>query len=424
MTHPIRWLLIGLLLNGLSSSEGQAATVNAASCSVAAVQTAINTAANGDTVVIPNGSCTWTSGITTSKQITITGQAKGAVLIAHSAGGGDLFAITTGSSFNTRVSNINFLAGSGTGHYLDISGSGKPPVIHDNYFRVPDGQLAHSISHGRNGGVFHHNTFDSLSANGTESGNLQLKDTSGTSTSWSTPSTMGMNDTNGTANTYIEDNVFNAITLQAIDIDDNARVVIRHNTFNDSSMTIHGCDTSFNSGRHYEIYDNTFVYHLTPAGGYNYPLNVANGWIFPRAGTGVIQGNAMDNINSVDWGNKPEVKMMLMSIHRSGPGSGCGCSGATYPASQQIGRGNGNALEPLYIWGNSGIGLPEFPSKDDFTPDQCGRNYVTYTTANYVQLGRDYFTAIAKPGYTKFTYPHPLTLSGPAPSPPSGLRAP
>src|SRR5947209_1950886 len=51
-----------------------AVTMTASGCSVAAVQAAVNSAADGDTVVIPNGACVWTSGISTTKQIQIRAQ--------------------------------------------------------------------------------------------------------------------------------------------------------------------------------------------------------------------------------------------------------------------------------------------------------------------------------------------------------------
>jgi hypothetical protein len=419
-------LLVALVLNVLSSSEGQAATINAASCSTPDVQTAVNSASNGDTVVIPNGSCTWTSGITTSKQITISGQTKGRVLITHSAGSGDLLAITTGSSFSTVVSNLNFLPGSGTGRYMVIGGSGKPPLIHDNYFNLPDFQLVHAIHYERyGGGVIHHNTFESLTASGTSgssgagSGGLAIKDQS-SGVSWSTASTMGAADITGTANIYIEDNTFNNIYLQAIDCDDNARTVIRRNTFNDSGFVCHGADTSTYGARHTEVYDNTFVFHTSGSiGPITYPLNL-NWWWYVRGGTGIVTGNVMPNITSTTWGAKAAVNFIVQQLRRNaGPNACCN----TYACLHQVGQShNGTSLttDPVYIWGNSGSGTPESPGLQDYNPNECPGNN---TTAQFVQLGRDYVVGSAKPGYTKYTYPHPLASAGPgpAPAPPSGL---
>jgi hypothetical protein len=420
MTNLIKWSLIAFALNVLWSSEGQAGTVNAASCSSAAVKTASDMAVNGDTVVIPNGSCTWTSGISISKQIIISGQTKGSVLITHGAGAGDLLNLTTGSSVSTEVRNLTFLPGTGTGRYIAIGGSGKVPLIHDNYFRVPDFQLAGCIRFERNGGVVYRNTFESLDPNGAGSGCLQLKPL-GVSSSWSTASTMGTADSTGTANIYVEANTFTNIHLQVIDCDDNARTVIRYNTFNDSGFVCHGADTSTYGARHTEVYNNTFVFHTTPSGGINYPLNL-NWWWYVRGGTGLAVDNVMPNISSQTWGSKPEINFIVQQLHRNAGPDACASS---YPALHQIGRGQNNGAEPFYIWGNTGTGLPESPGKQDYTPDECGHDYATYTTANWVQLGRDYFTGTPKPGYTKYPYPHPLTGGGVtgdgAPAAPSNL---
>src|SRR5262245_8041498 len=148
MVKPTLCLLTGLALGLLLvCSESRAATISATSCSTSDVQTAINTASNGDTVLIPHGSCTWTSGISTTKQITITGQSKGGVILTHNAGSATLLALTTGPSFSTAVSNLNFMVTGGTGSYLSIDGSATHavPLVHDNYFRVPDFQLLHAF---------------------------------------------------------------------------------------------------------------------------------------------------------------------------------------------------------------------------------------------------------------------------------------
>ena len=63
-----------------------AAQVTAASCSTADVQTAINTATEGQTVTIPAGTCTWTTGVTISgKGITVNGAGSGRI-VAYDTG--------------------------------------------------------------------------------------------------------------------------------------------------------------------------------------------------------------------------------------------------------------------------------------------------------------------------------------------------
>jgi hypothetical protein len=48
--------------------------------------------------------------------------------------------------------------------------------------------------------------------------------------------------------------------LQAINLDDNSRTVVRYNTFNNSAIGSHGQETSPWGVRHYEIYNNDFVF--------------------------------------------------------------------------------------------------------------------------------------------------------------------
>jgi hypothetical protein len=317
------------------------------------------------------------------------------------------------------------MVSTGTGHYIRVRGSGKPPLIRDNYFSVPDFKLSGCIHYERNGGVIWNNVFESLTPSGSSgssgaaSGCLQLKNYS-TGTSWSTPSTMGAADVSGTANVYIEDNVFTNIYLQAIDCDDNARTVIRHNTFNDSGFVCHGADTSTHGARHTEVYDNTFVFHASGTNGsIKYPLNL-NWWWYVRGGTGIMTDNVMPNITSSTWGNKAEINLIVQQLRRkAGPNACC----TTYPCLHQVGQshnGVSQITEPLYIWNNTGTGAESAPGLHDYDPDECGANL---RTSAFVQAGRDYVLDAPKPGYQKYQYPHPSRLpDGPVTPPaPSNL---
>src|SRR5438874_12360362 len=74
-------LVAGLLLSLLGQIQAGAAVINAASPSFGNVSTAIALAANGDTVVIPSGTATWTSSLTISKAITLQGAGVGQTII-------------------------------------------------------------------------------------------------------------------------------------------------------------------------------------------------------------------------------------------------------------------------------------------------------------------------------------------------------
>ncbi|MGO8817315.1 MAG: hypothetical protein ACLQVG_21935, partial [Terriglobia bacterium] len=85
MTGIIKGALFTLLLGTLSSVASYGTTRPAASCSTSDVQTAINSAAEGDTVTIPAGTCTWTAGVTIAgKGITVAGAGSGRI-VAYSA---------------------------------------------------------------------------------------------------------------------------------------------------------------------------------------------------------------------------------------------------------------------------------------------------------------------------------------------------
>ena len=45
------------------------------------VQNAINAASSGDTVTVPSGSCTWTSGVTVTKPLSVIGSGEGVTII-------------------------------------------------------------------------------------------------------------------------------------------------------------------------------------------------------------------------------------------------------------------------------------------------------------------------------------------------------
>ena len=158
MTSFVKWLvlLFALLLSSLLLMAA-ANTVTASSCSVSDVQAAINTANNGDTVIIPNGSCTWSSGITFSVQITLQGASTTGVTItdADTNSADSLLLANTGSSFHTTIANLNFLPGTGTGVYVTVHDSpgALVPLMHDVSFNIPNFQLQHAVQWFATGGV-------------------------------------------------------------------------------------------------------------------------------------------------------------------------------------------------------------------------------------------------------------------------------
>lgn len=399
--------------------------ISAASCSEPDVQAAITVASSGSAVVIPNGACAWPNGITIrGKSIQLRGQSETGVQITSTAA----FAITVteDASLHTQISNLTALTG-GSGWFIRIlpysapTNTGKAVLIH--HLTVYD-RLG--ILNESNRGVIWSCTGDGRAS--TNGGLLVpnytfLKVANSFTQSWKTPSTFGADDTTGENNIYLEDCRFTWVNAAVTDLDDDSRAVIRFNVFDHSSAGTHGADTSNVGQRHFELYNNTFIFNpsLQP-----YPPNVPY-LFFMRGGTGVIADNiGFADMFSSAWGSKAALVLTVMNLRRNGGPNACWgstTSGIQYPAPRQVGLGyvtgtgkdgagrSSDAVayvgdqEPLYIWGNPGFTAPAL---QDFIPIQCGTT--ADTVLDYLQPGRNFIVGTPKPGYVKKAYPHPLRV--------------
>lgn len=113
--------IFGVLLTSCLSitGTGYAATLNAASCSQAHILDAVASAREGDTVLVPSGSCSWGSSISLSKAIAIQGAGESTTITSS---GDSFFKINGNGSGNYRISGMRFLGGSSTGTDIDIGG--------------------------------------------------------------------------------------------------------------------------------------------------------------------------------------------------------------------------------------------------------------------------------------------------------------
>jgi hypothetical protein len=409
LTARVLVLVVGALV--LTGSVAEAIEERANNCSRAEVAAAIARAGDGDTVIIPAGTCTWTEGITIEgKGIHLTAQMKGSVTLVHSAGGATLIAITRDRSNVGSISNLRFLQGasSSNGTHVSISGPGfpgtdySPVLLHDNHFETNGAMLRAVLVRTVGGAIIYNNYFFS---------NLQddqaigfKAETAADGPSWTSASTWGTSDTTGLANTYVEDNVFDRFYNQALDPDGNARVVIRRNTFDRSAMASHGADTGPAGVRHVEVYENQFLFTNMGDcdGSQTPPLDY---FLFIRGGSWVVADNQMPDLNSCAWGNKAELRLTVMNLRRNAGPYACWKGG--YPAPRQVGRGhNGSAVisEPLYFWGNTGGANFTSPGLSDYAPDACSGGPAV---SGYIQANRDFISG-PKPGYTKYAYPHPM----------------
>ncbi len=237
--------------------------------------------------------------------------------------------------------------------------------------------------------------------------------------SWDAVSTMGANDTTGLNNCYVENCYFQGLWTEAMDWDDNSKGVVRYCVFDNSGVTSHGNDTSQIGVRHVEYYNNRFM--LDDIGTNTANMNYG---IWFRGGTGLMTDNVMPDLTSTQWGNTPEIRIDCILLQRN-TGWAYGVSGVQYPFPRQFGFGyvTGTGVdgwigastfnsvyvgdaEPFYQWNNTGGGAGSNIAAPYIANDSPGDSNED-DVSGYIQVGREYING-AKPGYTKFTYPHPL----------------
>jgi hypothetical protein len=397
------------------------------------VQSAINAAPNGSTVIIPNGTYSWSAGITCNKAITIQGGSVGGVTITDNMSG-IVVDLTPSSAGNLTFANVIFTQGSvgakNAQHYIlvEYSPGSQPILIHDCQF-FSTGSVLNQILWSQNGGVIWNCHFDG--------GNTGMNITSADEgigfkypaiDRWETPSSMGMaGDPNGTLNTYVEDCTFSNFYTEATDMDDGSRNVIRHCTFTNAVCASHGADTSPWGNRHWEYYDNSFIYPWASTDP-NAP-NVQT-FITMRGGTGVITGNSFYPANTQNWGNHTSIAWLSDAVTQVrcytqypipralGQSWSGGAGSYSYPQAPEF--GSGYITEPIYVWGNTTNNTYEQGNADTYSySNNVGCNN-GFTTQDFIVVNRDfYFDSGPKPGWFRYTYPHPLRAGASSPGSPS-----
>jgi hypothetical protein len=251
-------LIITYLISILTlfATNTYAATINAASCSLANVQSAINSAANGDTVMVPAGSCTWASNISipNTKGITLQGAGSGQTIITTNA---TLVVDTLPANAPVRITGFNFIR-TGMATRISIFGTAQNWRIDNNIFDDANISGPYTIQIGQKGdenldsynfGVIDHNQFinrnygTSVHINWVRWGSSQLDTVASGDWIWSQPAQRGTAQA-----VYIEDNVFsgNNTASQVVDTQYGGKAVVRYNTINNPWIATHSACT--NSG--------------------------------------------------------------------------------------------------------------------------------------------------------------------------------
>lgn len=357
-------ILAALAMLSLAQSI-DAATINAASCSVVDVQAAVNTANTNDLVLVPACAVTWTTGITVSgKDITIQCAGNDSTVVTFNADGLNIVNLTNTAS---RLTQCGFVIDSGDNNFVLARGPGYR--IDRNRFTstgaarlgvYSPGDSSSGFSHP--GGLIDNNTFIAARV-------LVQGDTSGSpigTSIWTAASTIGATDQSGIV--YVEDNTSDNSGISAINFVDanySGRYVVRFNTFTSSYVEAHSLSGGNQRGtRSWEIYQNTLT------------LNAISKIAFIRAGTGMIFNNTATatDANSVEFDNERSFEnpfptpANMCDGNSTWDGNTVGQNG--WWCRDQIGRGvddvgtfpQPQASEPAYVWDNTVNGVQTNPT--------------------------------------------------------------
>jgi len=352
------------------------------------IQTAINLAKTRDTVVIPAGTWDVSGTINSYDGINIKGAGRELTILKKAdANNNPMFSIKSNSGGSFEFSDLT-LYGIGktlfdqnpsstvsdTGLYM--WGKFNSFKIHNCLFTKFAYAGVRIVSEGAtvNGqpkGVIYENSFiDNLYTSGGVSYGYGV--TVKGNGSWEIK--LGTDDA-----VFVENNYFERCR-HSIAANNGARYVFRYNTvYNNyypwSAVDAHGKSLYAHGTRSYEIYKNNISQGIE----WN-TLNPHPTWAAGiRGGDGVIFNNIFEG------GNKNKISLSIEQYDT--------LSQYTYPVPDQT--------TDLWIWGNTLDGIAN-------NSVYLGWNADTQPIlAPYLQEGRDYHYTI-KPGYTPYTYPHPL----------------
>jgi hypothetical protein len=388
-----------------------AKVVECTSLQQSVVQAAVNTCVDGDTVLLPEGNATWTtlsSGAPSvsviGKAITIIGAGIDKTVITGATGTAWLdvpILIDNAKNGLARLSGMTF---KGTSPDFGVIYIDRTPTFRIDNCKFQDigkrGITARSSL-----GVIDHCSFL-----GAINGGINVIGASdGGDAKWKEPLSLGSSNA-----VYVEDCIFDfghSANDGAIDCYAGGSYVFRHNTVVNMEMGSHGLDSVANTRSTFsvEIYDNT----------YTADMSVFRA-IYLRGGTGVVFNNT--------FSSNYQIALQVANYRTCLPYSWGLCDGANpldgnqpgmqgYPCRDQIGRATNQTLQPFYEWNNTKNGTNVNVSV--YIHSGCSNP----SPLDHIKENRDYYNDTPRPGYTPYTYPHPLAaVSSAQPSPPVHLR--
>jgi hypothetical protein len=494
----------GVLLGAAHPANG--AIRQAASVSVTDVISAIASASDGDTVVVPAGTATWTSKLTITKAVTLQGSGIGRTIIRDGVQTGQFLSFSLVAGKASRLTGIEFQDGgritfaSPPGGVIKITGLNT----NGSSFRMDHCKLVQL-----NGvystetviGVLDHNDIISSTAFFYIYGTHWDGDTGRRGDkSWAAPTNFGSSQF-----LFFEDNTFmggSSFMRAMTDSFNGGRFVIRHNTITNATIENHGADTGqHQGGRAIEVYNNNFVgtninnkvgyarsaiilFHDNIISGYRtdatfslhcfrmfhsfniwggadgtnpWDVNAPGGPFFTGTASGPSSGLTVTVSGNPNWRANQWVGYSVKRTTNLGGAGGDNFSviasntanTLTYSdaggftsdlsfangdtlqiykvvqALNQPGRARGSLItgnppsrhgwnnqvtEPCYSWNNT---------------RESGANVNFTARESVIRQNEHFFNDTAMPGYTPYTYPHPLTSSSPTSgATPSATRVP
>jgi hypothetical protein len=361
----------------LSAVNAGAATITAASCSPSAVQAALNQASAGDTVSIPAGTCSWTSGVVWTAPANVTVRGAGdlsipgggdaTVLVDDYASGSPLISITTNPSGTFRLAGITVRGGTGAlkeTATLLISGSSKQVRIDHIHLNMQAYSAAALNSKpirfaGPLNGVVDHNIFDLGGL-----GWIHIQGDGTGDSAWAAPAGFG-----GPDFIFLEDNDFNGDEVPNLpgryfatvsDCNAGGRFVVRYNRIVSASVGQTHPTGGAGRGRGcraHELYGNV----VTPAASFDPRADEPPyAFSFMTSGAMLVWGNSASGVyknfislNVVRKSNSPYPQTATPNgwgyCGTSFSGIGSSWDGNTssttgYPCLDQPGRGQGQLL--------------------------------------------------------------------------------
>jgi hypothetical protein len=329
-------------------------------CSIPSVKTAIANAQPGDIISLPSGLSNWSSPLSINKKnLTLKGSGIGSTVITC---GTKIISLSGESANNLRITGIEFRGGS---QMIFASGTGTPRQAIKN-LRVDHCKFTGTYiaieTNGGATGVFDHCVFENTYGARLYGSNDPVA---------RPPYKLGTGDA-----LFFEDNTINVTPSgnppHFIASNSFSKYVVRHNTFSYQKslwdiVDAHGaCEVKGRGSATWEIYDNTFK--IIPS---------IDRVIHLRGGQGVVYNNIFE-------GYTPSKPITITDYSTCNGPCAQSCSGSSCP----------DQINHAYFWNNR-IG-----SKGVDPVNACSKA---------LSLNRNYFFT-EMPGYSQYTYPHPLTM--------------